>query len=250
MVRASRDFVCVRPATYESEEEAKFLLDLFGGAGGQLQNTIFAVLAPDGRTRLARSGRGPSFAFTDGDDMARELERMAERFEPSDEAASRSLPTVTDLRLGLNVAACDSLPLVVGVLRHDDDASDDERAAADNALRARLAALCFDERSIGRAHYVVVEGDEGLRAFEGFEGVDAEADVFLLAPDAYGIEAKVLAATKSTGEKLVPDVVTGLNGYRPRAKDARSHVRNARRAGIEWESELPVTDRKAPRSKR
>lgn len=236
----------MRPASYESEQEAEFLLELFSRGGDQLQNTIFALLAPGGSEKLARTGRGPSFAFDDAEGMARELMLIAKRFDPSKEATERSLPTLPDLRLALNVAACDSLPLVVGVLRHDDDASKRERSKADAELRGHLAELCFDERAIGRAHYVVVEGDTGLRAFDGF---DAKSDVFVLAPGAYGIEAAVLAATRSADDECVDHAVAGLDRYAAVEKEARAHVRAARQLGIEWESKLPITDDKASKRK-
>ncbi|QDU82980.1 hypothetical protein Pla163_00750 [Planctomycetes bacterium Pla163] len=174
--------------------------------------------------------------------MASELVRVSKNYEPSKAAKEPALPTLPDLRLALNVAACDSLALVVGVLRLDEDASQRERQDADAALRGRLAALCFDEHALGRAHYVIVEGDEGLRAFDGF---DAKADVFVLAPDAYGIEAKVLAASLATEKDLVVRAVEALDSYAPETKDAAAHLRAARRAGIEWETEIPITDSKA-----
>lgn len=229
----------MRPATYESEEEAERLLEYFRGPTGQLQNTVFALVSPDGERTLSRTGRGPNFAFEDADAMTAELEAIAERYEPTDEADERSLPTLPDLRLALNVASCDSLPLVVGVLRHEEKASDRAKAKAAAELRAHLNALCYDEHAIGRAHYVIVEGDDGLREFEGF---DAKADVLVLGPDAYGVEASVLTALHSEDDELVERAVESFDAYRPAQKDQRDHVRAARRAGIEWESQIPSTD--------
>ena len=63
MVTASRAFVCVRPATYESAAEGKLLLSLFRGRLGNLENSVFALLGPDGKERLTQTGRSPFMVF-------------------------------------------------------------------------------------------------------------------------------------------------------------------------------------------
>ena len=63
MVTASRAFVCVRPATYESATEGKLLLSLFRGRLGNLENSVFALLGPDGKERLTKTGRSPGMVF-------------------------------------------------------------------------------------------------------------------------------------------------------------------------------------------
>ena len=40
VVEASRDFVCIRLATYENAEEAKILKSIFTGRSGALENTV------------------------------------------------------------------------------------------------------------------------------------------------------------------------------------------------------------------
>ncbi len=48
VIAASRMFVCIRPATYEDAGEADFLKKIFVGRSGELDNTVFVLLAPDG----------------------------------------------------------------------------------------------------------------------------------------------------------------------------------------------------------
>ena len=57
VIDASRKFVCVRLATYEDAVEGKLLEGIYRGRSGQLENTVFVMLAPDGKTRLSASGR-------------------------------------------------------------------------------------------------------------------------------------------------------------------------------------------------
>ena len=79
MVKASRDFVCIRPTTYESAEEAKVLESFFSGRSGQLENTVFVMLAPDGKTKLTRSGRSPQHIFGDAERLAEFMDDFARR---------------------------------------------------------------------------------------------------------------------------------------------------------------------------
>src|SRR5262245_35972314 len=112
VVAASRRFVCIRPLTYESAEEAKVLESLFIGGSGELENTTFALLGPDGRTRLARTGRSPAFAFRDPEQMAAAMQDLAARHETGASKRPAALPVCADVRRALDVAACDGRALV------------------------------------------------------------------------------------------------------------------------------------------
>src|SRR5437763_12248202 len=122
VIEASRDFVCVRLATYEDKEEADYLVQVFRGRLGTLENTVFAVLSPDGKKYLARPGRGPNFAFANSKDMADQMRNMAAQYKPAD--VERTLPAMKDFRVSLNVAACDNMPVVVAV---SDDTAEREK---------------------------------------------------------------------------------------------------------------------------
>ena len=108
----------MRPATYESQAEADALVELFSDREGRLRNTVFAMLTPDGRRAIGRTGRSPSFVFESAEDMAAGMREIASHYEPKKklENEARALPTIANLRLALNVAACDALPVIVGTL--------------------------------------------------------------------------------------------------------------------------------------
>ena len=84
VIAASRRFVCIRLATYEDKEEADYLVQVFRGRLGTLENTVFAILSPDGKKYLARPGRGPNFAFANSKDMAEQMRGMAAQYKPAD----------------------------------------------------------------------------------------------------------------------------------------------------------------------
>ena len=62
VIAASKKFVCIRLATYEDARENEVLKGVFA-PGGVLQNTVFSLMSPDGRTSLVRAGRSPAWAF-------------------------------------------------------------------------------------------------------------------------------------------------------------------------------------------
>ena len=179
VVEASRAFVCVRMATYENEAEAEFLTSVFSGRSGKLENTVFTIMAPDGETKLTRAGRSPDMVFgperggrggpggpggqrgrrppppedgaagesvADGPPspakaMVEKMQEIAERYpaKRGSGAAVGAMPYAENVRLGLNVAACDMLPVAVVVTKDEkarketqeffDRAADDIRAA-------------------------------------------------------------------------------------------------------------------------
>ena len=243
VVTASRDFVCVRLATYENAEEAEFLRSIYRSPRGQDVNTVFALLTPGGEP-ATRTGRSPGHAFgTSGEEtVARLLEEMkdlAERY-PGRDVATLSLPAIADLRLALNIAACELQP-VLALVGSDAKAVDE--------LEARVSRALWRDSLAGRFALVAVSGEEELEPF----GLRSSADgsrLLVLAPDAYGrsatVEAEIPAAALEDGDPdldgLEARLVGLLRELEPEARDSRSHVRSGKRAGIEWETLLPVTD--------
>ena len=104
IVAASRSFVCIRPLTYESAVEAPFLESLFRGRSGNLENTVFAMLGPDAKTKLCRTGRSPDSAFRSPDEMAAAMKQILQKY-PNARSISRPLPLLANVRLGLNVSS-------------------------------------------------------------------------------------------------------------------------------------------------
>src|SRR3954452_16415150 len=104
---AARRFVCVRLTTYENAEEAAMLQALCPTRSGELENTVFALLSPDGKRPLTRPGRTARHTFGDAAEMARAMHRIADEYKvPASPAPGiLELPTVPTVRLALNVAA-------------------------------------------------------------------------------------------------------------------------------------------------
>ena len=117
VIKASRNFVCIRLASYEDAGEAEFLKTVFVGRSGELENTVFVLLSPDTKTNLCRPGRGPHFAFPTPAKLAAEMDKIAARYSDNENVknSNPALPQLKNFRLGLNVSACDGVPLLLCV---------------------------------------------------------------------------------------------------------------------------------------
>lgn len=225
VVAASRKFICVRLLSYENADEMKFLRSVFTGRSGEAENTTFTVLSPDGTRQLVRAGRSARHGFDDAADLAATLERIANRFEPRGEPAL--LPLVADVRLAVNVAACDKQPLVVLV-------------GNDRALTARLAKLAWSKEWRGR----FVHAAGSAKDLAGIEGAELKEGVLVVAAEKFGRKGKVIAQAKAdaTEEALAKLFAAVLKSWRPAGETFREHVREGQELGVFWETKTPVTD--------
>ena len=243
MVTASRQFVCIRPATYESAAEAKLLKSLFKTRSGELENTLFAVLDPTGKKTLVPAQRGPKRAFRDSAAFAARLETIAAPYSKGSKKTTppSSMPWLSDLRLALNVAACDQLPLLVVL--------GDSKKELDG-WEKKLSPLFWSDELIGRMHCVAVLRKDAKDP-ETTEGTDIkdqlgsdEPGVLLVAPETYGRTGQGLTrfAADADAASIKKGLVTALEQHQVASRDERQHLRAAARKGIHWKSELPVTD--------
>lgn len=224
----------MRPASYESAEEAEVLVDIFRGRSGQLENTVFCLLASDGVTKLSRSGRSPEFAFDGPDEMASAMQAIVAKGAKSADAKKHALPlpTYASVRLALNVASCDARPLIIV-------------AATDKQERTRLAAavaeLAWSDAFIGRYRFAVTAQVDDLQPITG---APKSGGVFVVEPGTYGLTGKSLAAAKVRAKpaSLKALLSEGLKLFQPVTKSPTEHARAGRRQGVEWESAIPVTD--------
>ena len=231
VIEASRDFVCIRLATYEDKEEAAYLARVFSGPLGTLENTVFAMLAPDARSYLTRTGRGPRWAFADAADMAASMRRFSARFEPSGKRSA--LPALKDFRLSLNVAACDNLPLVVAV---------GESAADRQAWNEKLAELAWTSEMLGRCAYAPSCPPQELKKAK----IPAASGLYVIAPDPFGLTGRILARLESRDDpNLVKSLRTALDRFVPPTKTTPAHLDEGHRRGVYWETVVPVTDPQA-----
>lgn len=236
VIEASRNFVCIRLATYEDQQEAEFLRQIYVSRSGDLENTVFCFLAPDGKQRLSRSGRSPRFAFDSPEAMAEFMEQTAFRFPGKpDSLRAPALPQMKSLRLALNVASCDGLPLVVAF------APDklDRQQLAEQLSRAALV------KSIaGRFGFYQTSSAEELKPIATSS---VTPGFYVVAPDAFGLDGQMVdqLPVETSDADLVSRLGKHAQHMTKLVKTHHSHVRSGHAKGIRWETEIPVTDAQA-----
>ena len=234
VIKASRDFVCIRLATYEDDAEAEYLKTIYLGRNGDLENTVFCLLSPDGDENLCRAGRGPQFAFRNPRDMASEMNKIAKQYQAKPRADGETiLPEMKDIRLGINVSSCDGIPSIICY-------SKDEQQLA--KMKSRLAPLAVGAELGGKFVYSSTTDADDLKQVAGFE--KASAGILIVAPDSYGLEGEVkrfIAADQST-EAIAKVLTEFASDTSKTTKNHGSHVRKGIGSGKDWKTAIPVTD--------
>ncbi|KAF0246936.1 MAG: hypothetical protein FD180_295 [Planctomycetota bacterium] len=230
VIDASKNFVCIRLATYESKEEAEVMKSYFVGASGELENTMFALLTPDAK-KIGRAGRSPGAVYADAAAMAAGMKEVAAKYAPKQDG-SWELPVMKNARLALDVAACEGLACVL-LLAPDKDAATKQEES--------LAQAAWKESIAGKFIYATVTDPKEL---EIVKGVTKKSGTLVIEPDTYGVAGKVLLEmdAKSTPKELEAGLLKGSLIHKPVEKDPGAHIREGRRLGIDWKTEIPDTD--------
>ena len=232
VITASKDFVCIRLTSYESESEAAFVTKLEGNP----VNTVFAVLAPDGTPAIPMQGRGrgPGELFTDMTDMVKRMGEIAAKYPGHPAKELPPLPITLDARLGLAVASADLQPLVLVV------APD---AAARGALESKVASRAWSKAWRGRFAYASAESTKGL-SLAGGTGLKSGA--LLIEPDLFGVKGTVVReiAAADLDAKLDAAMRDTAAAHVRMPKSRENLRRLALQQGVFFETGIPVTGKK------
>lgn len=239
VVNATRDFVCIRLATYEDAKETEFLKKIFTGRSGQLENTVFALLDSDGKKRLSKSGRSPDFAFWGrGDFSAKMLEIAKERKLESKRFSDTQLPVIKNVDLALNVASCDRIQLIV--------VAGKDRQTIDE-LTKKVLPLAWNEEIGGQFAFTTATRAKELKPLGLTE---FKPGIHVVTPGKFGMSGKIVASFDQTLDigRTKAELSKLAKGYHVE-KDYRQHIDAGIQLGIEWETETPVTDQQSLRAK-
>ncbi len=253
-VEASRPFVCIRLATYENQDEVGFMKRLYVSYTGEIANTMFAMLSPDGKTRLSEADRSPAQVFGGAphrradEPGAAELNkaaaaRMVESMgvislaypgKKGAAGAPQALPYLSDLRMAVNVAACDNQPLLVVYA---------EKPAELARLEKALQPIAWSKEVIGRALYVPVSDAAEYTRY--IKGGNAATGYALVASEPYGRHAAPLLAIDAATrpDSVRKQLIAALALFNPPPKDFEKHEAEGLKAGIQWKPKTPITDR-------
>jgi len=147
------------------------------------------------------------------------------------------LPVLPNFRLALNVAACDNLPLVAAVARSKDSRE---------KLQKQVNELAWSKDFIGRFIYVFAGEASELKKVKGIENKEG---LFVIAPDTFGQEGKVLTQVRLGGgrKELAESLARAVALHQPERKEMRSHNALGKILDVNWKTQVPVTDAGAPR---
>lgn len=232
VIEASKDFVCIRLTSYESEAEAAFVSKLEGNP----VNTVFAILAPDGSPAIAVKGRGrgPGELFADTADMVKQMGAVAAKYPARDKEGTPALPVTLDARLGLAVAAADLQPLVLVV-------APDKAALA--GLEAKVAKLAWSKEMRG---YLAYASGASATEIKLTGGSSLKQGVLIIEPDMFGASGTVVkeVAAADVDTKLAAAMKEAIAKHVRASKSREQLKQMALRQGIFFETGIPVTGKK------
>ncbi|MBI2479856.1 MAG: hypothetical protein HYV60_14850 [Planctomycetia bacterium] len=241
VVAASRNFVCLRLATYEDQQEAEFMSRVFTPRSGVLENTTFGILSPDGKQNLVVAGRGPMHAFRDATSMANKMNLIALQYSGAKLAAGTDarLPTMESIDIALNVAACDNLPVLVTF------AESEQRLAEINDA---LLSTAWSQQIAGQFVYASTANKKELKPIPG---VQATEGILVVEPDPYGLSGKILRELPvgEPTQELKQELLQVISAFARVAPEYTSHIQLGIQLGIDWKSEIPETDQQSLRAK-
>ena len=241
VVAASRDFVCIRLATYEDQQEAEFLSRVFRTRFGALENTTFGILSSDGKRNLVTPGRGPMHAFRDATEMASKMRLIALQHPGAKQArwTDQRLPTMNSVDVALNVAACDNLPVLVTFAE-----SEQRLAEINNSL---LKAV-WSEPLAGQFVYASTSSRPELKPIPGVKALDG---ILVVEPGPYGLSGKILRELPGhpAPEQTAAELSKAVASFARRPPEYSSHIQLGIQLGIDWESAIPETDQQSIRAK-
>lgn len=245
LLEASRDFVCARLVTYESDKEDEFLKKIGGSHQYEVANTTFVLLAPNGKTKLTRAGRAPRQTFR-GDDsglsgLLSEMKRIAKKYPGNGKTIGEQTPYLVDVRRALNVAACDNQPLVVVSVADKTKLRKVEDA---------VAQLAWSPEFRGRYAFVQSDSVSELAKVKNLpKDIDKENSVFVVQPGVYGLTGKVISASESIDkEDLQKTLQAGLKSFTKNPMSRRELMAGVRK-NIEWDAENPESRVEKERSR-
>lgn len=230
VIEAAKKFVCIRLTSYEDETEKAFIGKI---TRGQVANTSFAVLTPEGEIALRGRGpgRGPNDLFADADAMAKGMDELAVTYPAKTVLGTPALPITLSPKIGLAVAAGDQQPLIVVVAPDEKERS---------VLESKLAKLAWDSEFAG---YYTFANAKTVKQIPNVTSELRSSGILLIEPNIFGSSGDVVATiTPSEIEtKLKKAMQATIKKHERIAKTRGELARKGLESGIYYETGIAVS---------
>lgn len=230
VIAAAEDFVCIRLTAYEDESERVFMSKL---VKGQVSNTAFAILAPDGTPAVNNggTGKGPSGLFKDSEELAKGMKAISAGYPPKQTAGIPALPIALNAKVGLVIAAADNQPLVLVLANIP---------SRQQELETKVAELAWSKAFSGRFVYATATSMSELPKLQGHS---ISEGVLIIEPDVFGAGGKIVGEVPSDQpvEVIAQAMRETVQNFVPIAKNRRELASMGLKAGIFYETGIPVS---------
>jgi hypothetical protein len=145
---------------------------------------------------------------------------------------STDLPKLDNVRLALDVAACDQHPLVV-VFAVD--------PSMRQSLEHRQGPLAWKPELIGKLVYASTGEVADLSMVDAAK---SEAGTIIVQPDRFGLKGKVLGrlAESQSDAEWQAGLLSALARFQKSDEDFMEHVHDGRLERVFWRTSVPVSD--------
>lgn len=207
---------------------------------GAFANTAFCILAPDGKTRLSGSGRGPCALFgrrggpsADTKATIEALESIASKYRRTGEETPSVALDFHSTRQALNVASGDQRLLLLTVAH----------PSLHRDLSQTIGQVLDDKEVVGRFHHDFAGKENDREWADLMEGATAKTGYFIVRADPFGMEGEVMAqlSLQSSHQELKQALLDANQEFAKteQRKVYREHVQVGRRLGIQFENGMP-----------
>ena len=204
---------------------------------GELLNTAFGIYAPDGETKLTPTARSPRMLFGRRS-AAAGLRNIADDYPGVHDDEPAHTPDFTSTRESINIAACDSRPLVIAY------GPDVETCAA---YEAQLRALAWSPEFVGRVHWDFThETDDDFRALVP-DAPEGAAGILIVQPEPFGRSAHVIGTLNADAplteqREALQEAIAQFEATFTKLS-YEEHVAEGHDLGVRWEEAIRMGDR-------
>ena len=113
-------------------------------------------------------------------------------------------------------------------------------------LQKKLAGVVWNKDLLGKFIFASTTEAKDLAPIKG---ATFSAGIMVIKPDAYGVKGTVITkiGSRAGAAKIEKTLLDVAAKFVRTAKSHRDHVRQGRRAGLQWKTEVPVPSRRRSR---